>query len=116
MAKVPEGISTTADPTPELYTGFELQFLDTLGSSAGPEAYLHMTAIIEILNQVPDPALVDALEQHIAENGINRELIVVESSRSIFVANNPEDAKHLRREVLYRKVVQLGATILRAPQ
>ena len=116
MAKDTPERPPQTDEIPASGNGFELQFLDTLGPAAGPEAYLHMTAIIELIDQIPDPALVEALQAHIAEHGINRELIVTESSTSIIVANSPEKAKHLKREVLYRKIVQLGAAILRAPQ
>lgn len=116
MAKVFPETPGATDNSPETSAGFEQQFLDVLGPSAGPEAYLLMSAIVEILDRIPDPALAGALETHIEQYGINRNLIVTESATSMIVANSPEHAHYLKRAVLFRKIVELGEAILRAPQ
>ena len=45
----------------DMATGYEQQFFDVLGPTAGSEAYLHMTALIELLASIPGPEVAEVL-------------------------------------------------------
>lgn len=110
----------TAPTEPDAATLDEAQyFTNALGPDIGPAVYMHMIGLMAMLDGSPMPALHPLLRSYIDRNGVDASLVVIEDANNVKIANNATQALHFRRELLlrrYRETMQLGETILRAPQ
>ena len=116
MARADPERPMTEDPDTESATDAERQFIDLLGPFAGPEAYQHMVGIIALLDNAPVPPLSQALRTYLSEHGIDQNLAVADGRGSMTIAHDAVQARQLRHSQLYRRVIELGETTLRAPQ
>ena len=110
----------TVPTEPEAATRDEAQFfIDALGPDLGPAVYMHMIGLMAILDGAPAPILHPALTRHITSNNVDSAMVVAHNADTILIANNAAQARRFRRDLLlarYRETMQLGETILRAPQ
>lgn len=94
-------------------------FVSVLGPDLGPAVYMHMIGLMAILDSTPTPILHPALRVYAKKNEIDTTLIVAEDAEHMTIANNESQARRFRRDLLlkrYRETMELGDTILRAPQ
>lgn len=94
-------------------------FVSVLGPDLGPAVYMHMIGLMAILDSTATPILHPALRVYAKKNEIDTTLIVAEDAEHMTIANNESQARRFRRDLLlkrYRETLELGDTILRAPQ